>query len=944
MTISPMIRFSALVLAGLGTIILPAAFAQTAAAPRLGPPVKLQADAATDPLGVEAEHPTLRWQLAALAPDDRGVAETAYQILVASSEEEIRNHHGDVWDSAKVAAPGQFSAPYAGRPLSSNTTYYWAARAWDQGDQPSEWSAPAHWTMGLAPADWKAKWIAATPDKPQHRPALESTRPTLDHAATLPIFRDDFTLAKPVKEARVYVCGLGQYELHVNGRTVSDAVLAPAWTDYAKTVPYNSYDVTAMLKPGPNAFGVLLGNGMYNVEGVRGRYTKFVGSFGQPKLILQLEVQFSDGTHTTIVSDRSWKSHPSPITFSSTYGGEDYDARLEQAGWDQPNFEGDGWESALEVQGPGGVLASDQTTPIRVLHIFPGLRLRQPKPGVLVFDLLQNVAGFPLLGVQGPAGARVTITAGELVSETGYVTQKSANASIDNPNQFSYTLKGKGPERWRPRFSYYGFRYLQVEKVTDNSADVAQTPFLERVDGLFVHAAAPVTGKFSSSDPQLGHIHDLIDKAILSNMMSVLTDCPHREKLGWLEQTHLNAGSIMYNYDVQRLYEKMAHDMQDSQLPDGLVPEIAPEYVAFVDTKGANTAFRDSPEWGSASILSPWAAYQFYGDRSILERSYLVMQRYAAYLRGKAKAHMLSFGLGDWYDIGPKPPGVSQLTGQGLTATATYYQDLTALVRIAEILGKQDDARAYAREAEEVKAAFNAALFHPGTNQYDRGSQTANAMPLVLGLVPEGHRDAVLANLVHDIQSRQNHVTAGDVGFHYVVRALTDAGRSDVLYDMLSRNDSPSYGYQLSRRATTLTEAWDTNPNSSQNHFMLGHAEEWFYRGLAGIRVDMSKTAPEQIVIAPAFVAQLQSASASFDSVLGAVGSAWKRAPGAVDLEVTIPAGTRATIVLPVKTPTQVSLEGASLQDSKLANHVGSSDGQLRCEIGSGHYHFHITE
>jgi hypothetical protein len=546
--------------------------------------------------------------------------------------------------------------------------------------------------------------------------------------------------------------------------------------------------------------------------------------------------------------------------------------------------------------------------------------------------------------VLGPAGARVTVTAGERLTSDGFVTQKSANASPENPNQFSYTLNGKGLEQWRPRFSYYGFRYLQLEGATDDPSAIARTPFLERIDGQFLYADSPVTGRFSTSDTQLNHIHDLINKAILSNMMSVLTDCPHREKLGWLEQTHLNGSSIMYNYDVQRLYEKMAHDMEDSQLPNGLVPEIAPEYVAFVDTKGANTAFRDSPEWGSASILSPWTAYQFYGDRGLLERSYPVMQRYAAYLRGKAKNHILSFGLGDWYDIGPKPPGLSQLTSQGLTATATYYQDLTALTQIATLLGKPDDTRLYAQEAEEVKAAFNAALFHPDTDQYDTGSQTANAMPLVLGLVPEGHRQGVLANLVHDIQGRQNHVTAGDVGFHYVVRALTDAGRSDVLYDMLSRTDSPSYGFQIAKGATTLTEAWDMNPNASQNHFMLGHAEEWLYRGLAGIRIDMSKTVPEQIVIAPAFIGRVLSASASFDSALGTIVSGWKQAAGSVDLDLTIPAGARATVVLPVKALSQVSLEGGPLKDSTLASHAEITDGQVRCEIGSGHYHFHIAE
>ncbi len=382
-------------------------------------------------------------------------------------------------------------------------------------------------------------------------------------------------------------------------------------------------------------------------------------------------------------------------------------------------------------------------------------------------------------------------------------------------------------------------------------------------------------------------------------MVSVLTDCPHREKLGWLEQTHLAASSIMYNYDVARLYNKISDDMMDSQLADGMVPSIAPEYVAFLDKNGNTNDFRNSPEWGSAVILSPWAAYQFYGDIENLRLHYLSMQRYAAYLKSRAKDHMLNFGLGDWYDIGPGDPGRSKLTSQGLTATATYFQDLTDLSEIASLLGKPEDAAAYSAEASDIKTSFNAHLFHPDTNEYDHGSQTANAMPLVLGLVPEGHRQAVLNNLIADIRKRTNHVSAGDIGFHYVVRALTDGGRSDVLYDMLSRTDSPSYGYQLARGATSLTEAWDANPDYSQDHFMLGHAEEWFYRGLAGINFDLNRPADQRILIEPTPVGDVKTASASYESILGKVSSNWSRTGNILHMAVIIPPGTTATVLFP---------------------------------------------
>jgi hypothetical protein len=378
----------------------------------------------------------------------------------------------------------------------------------------------------------------------------------------------------------------------------------------------------------------------------------------------------------------------------------------------------------------------------------------------------------------------------------------------------------------------------------------------------------------------------------------------------------------------------MSDDMEDAQLADGMVPDIAPEYTVF------EGGFRDSPEWGSAVILSPWIAYQFYGNLAPLRAHYGSMQRYAAYLSSRSRDHMLTYGLGDWYDIGPGAPGESQLTAKGLTATAIYYQDLTTLGRIADLLGKTDDAVRYREQAAAVKAAFNAHLFHPETNEYDTGSQTANAMPLVVGLVPEAHRAAVLANLVADIRRHKNHVTAGDVGFHYVVRALTDNQRSDVLYDMLMRTDKPSYGDQLAHGATTLTEAWDSDPNSSQNHFMLGHAEEWFYRGLAGIHVDMSRKAPEQIRIEPAVAGHIAHVEARYRSVLGEVVSNWTRQGKVFSLMVRIPVGIHATVVLPPEYRQDMLVNGQNPASAPGVSDLKASPGTVRCIVSGGEYRF----
>jgi hypothetical protein len=903
-------------------------------------------DSWSGPIGLESKKPRFSWTLKPADAHARNLSQSAYRILVASSTGLLAADKPDIWDSGRIASTGFLHVEYAGAALHSHTTYFWKLRVWDQSGIQSAWTKPQSWTTGLLDtSDWSAKWIAASPDSPLPAQTRESDEPKLKPAKPMPIFRRDIDVAKPIKQALVFVTGLGQYELTINGTNVTDTVLNPGWTDYRKTVLYQTYDVTPLLRRGGNTLGVMLGGGMYDIPAVADRYAKFIGSFGQPKLILQMHLLFADGTTATIVSDKSWKTTSGPIVFSSTYGGEDYDARKEPTGWKTPGFDdsASNWKPAIEVAAPDGQdsaaasgLSGNIIPPIRVVKTLRPVKITEPRRGVKVYDFGQNLSGWPAISVRGNRGDTVKLIPGELLDAKGFVSQESAHAFPDAPVLFTYTLKGgNSAEAWHPRFSYYGFRYLQVETRPTNPS---QPPTLLSIADDVVHDDVQQTGTFTSSTPLFNRIHSLIDNAILSNLVSVLTDCPTREKLGWLEQTHLMGNSIMENYDVDRLYRKMANDMGDAQLADGLVPSIAPEFVAFVDREGRSTPFRDSPEWGSAIILSPWAAYQSYGDRGLLANHYEEMSKYAEYLRGKSDGHILSFGLGDWYDLGPGDPGESQLTGKGLTATAIYYQDLLALTEIANILGEPQDAAAYSRQAAAVKEAFNRRFFHPETSQYDRGSQTANAMPLVLGLVPDDRRADVLRNLIADIRNHSNHVTAGDIGFHYVVRALTDAGRSDVLFDMLSRTDSPSYGYQLAKGATTLTEAWDANPKSSQDHFMLGHAEEWFYRGLAGIDLDMARPAPRQIVIRPALLRQARGASATIESALGTIHADWTYGDS-WSLDVEIPPGASATVYLPGAAD-NIDERSKPIRRKDFAQSIEEHNGETGIVLGSGNYRF----
>jgi hypothetical protein len=514
----------------------------------------------------------------------------------------------------------------------------------------------------------------------------------------MPVFRRALRLQKPVARAVIDISGLGQYELSINGRKVSDAVLTPGWTNYRKTVYYNTYDVTAALKGGENVIGVVLGNGFFNVPRIPNRYTKYTGSFGQPKLIARLRVTYRDGGNAEFVTDASWKWHPGPVVISHAYGGEDYDARLEEPGWNRPGFDDREWTSAVEISGPGGRLVAQSNPEIRVMEVFRPVKTTEPRPGVKVYDFGQNFSGWPGITVRGRAGATLKMVPGELLDADGLVSQRSSGG----PQWFSYTLKGAGEETWSPRFSYYGFRYLQVEGAGDGANLIA-------AEGRFVHAAAPRIGEFSCSKELFNGIHKLIDAAVRSNMQHVLTDCPHREKLGWLEQTHLLGSAVMYNYGVGSLYRKISDDMAEAQTAEGLVPDIAPEYTVF------KNGFRDSPEWGSAVVLAPWLAYKHYGDREILAAHYDSMKRYVEYLRGKSVDGIIGYGLGDWYDIGPKQPGVAQLTSLGVTATAIYYADLVALIEIARVNGKTADEEAFARQAEATRTVFNARLFNRST-------------------------------------------------------------------------------------------------------------------------------------------------------------------------------------------------------------------------------------
>jgi alpha-L-rhamnosidase len=877
-------------------------------------PIALRCDGMVDPLGVDSSPPRLSWQLQ--GDGERGRRQSAWQVLVSMSRAVLDGDRGDVWDSGRVESAQQLHLPYGGRGLRSSEQVFWKVRVWDGEGGASGWSAPATWTMGvLEPGEWKGRWITAA-----------GALGTIRHANGTLLLRRPFDVRPGLRRALASVCGLGHYEMTVNGARVGDGLLTPGWTAYDKACLYDTYDLTASLRVGANAVGLMLGSGLYSVQ--EGRYHKFVSPFRPLTALAQLRLEYDSGTVDFVGTDGQWRVAAGPIVFSNVYGGEDYDARLDPAGWDQPGFDDSAWSAAAVTDAPGPVLrgASQGSPSFRTYETFAPVAVRSLRPGVSVYDFGQNVSMMPRLRVRGAAGGRVRMIPAELLRGDGSVDRTSAGGG---DAWWSYTLAGRaGGEHWFPRFFYHGSRYLQVER---SAPPGAPFPEVERLESVVVHSDSPPAGEFACSSELFNRIRGLIHWAQRSNLAHVITDCPHRERLGWLEQYHLNGPALRYETDLTRLFAKTFVDMADAQQPSGLVPDIAPEYVVF------DGGFRDSPEWGSAIVLAAWQHYVWTGDETPLRRNYEAMKRYVGYLASRAKDEIVDYGLGDWYDLGPGPPGESQLTPIALTATAIAFEDNQTLSRIARRLGHDEDAARYAESAVRIESAFNRRFLDASRSIYATGSQTAQAMPLVL--VPEEHRARVLEALVRDVRGHRG-ATAGDVGYRYVLRALADGARSDVIFDMNNQSERPGYGYQLARGATSLTEAWDANPRSSQNHFMLGQIIEWFYGDLAGLAPDPDFPGFKRVRIRPQPVAGITWALAAHASPRGRVAVEWRRDKGVFLLEIELPPNTSAEVWMPAADVASVR-EGGRPVDRAAGIRVLRQDGdRVVFAVDSGRYAF----
>lgn len=754
----------------------------------------------------------------------------------------------------------------------------------------------------------------------------------------LPMFRHAFTVGKPLRRAIVHVCGLGHHELFLNGRKVGDQFLDPAWTVFEKTLFYTTHDITAQLKPGANALGVMLGKGFYNTAG--DRRVHGVNANRPLKLILQAHLFYADGTEQVITSDGNWRTLPGPITHSAILGGEDYDARALPPGWATAEFEAATWQPATETDGPGGQLVAAYAPPLKEHEVFKPVLVDEPEPGIFVYDFGQNASAIPRLRVRGAAGQKVKLTPAE--QRHGMSPRRNDGrglvnpAGVGRPNYWQYTLRGGPSESWQPQFNYSGFQYVQVEGAVPKGRPNPQgLPVVEELVSVHVRNAARTVGRFECSEPLFNAIDRNIDWAVRANLSHVLTDCPHREKLGWLEVAYLMGPSIAGRYDVAGFYSKIAQDCTDSQRADGLVPTVAPAYPSF------NGGFAYTPEWGAAAVIVPWQVHRWYGDRAVLAAHYDTLRGFVDYMRDTSTNLVPRAGLGDWYDYGGETKGPSQFTPVELSAMATFYRCARVVADTAELLGKAGDQQCYTELAGQIREAFNARYFDGAGEYQNFGSpQTANSMALALGLVPPGREQAVLDCIIADVRKRGNQQTAGDIGFVYLLETLARHGRHDVIYDMTLRTNMGSYGFIVNNGWTAMPEAWDANTGVSMNHCMLGHIQQWFLGSLAGIRPEPVSPGFKRFVIAPEPVGDVTWARGEYESIRGRITLSWRIADGRFRLNVTVPPNTSAVVHVPAPGVAGVRESGRAATHAAGVRFLRFENGRAVFEVGGGRYEF----
>ncbi len=872
-----------------------------------------------NPLGIDAMVPRLSWQIES---NRRGARQTAYQVCAAAEP-----GAQPVWDTGKVMSDQSVHLSYAGPALSSGQRVYWQVRVWDEEDAASEWSAPAFWEMGLLnSADWSAQWI--TPDWDE-----DTTQ-----SQPQPVLRRAFNLTGAVKSARAYVTSLGLYELHLNGARVGDGLLTPGWTSYDTRLQYQTYDVTALLQPGENAIGAMLGDGWYRgFMGFSGNRNTYGDRLA---LLLQLVVTYTDGSTAVITSDGAWQAAIGPVQMSDIYNGEIYDARAETPGWDAAGYDAAAWrgvrildqdKSMLIAQSGPAIIRNEEIKPRAIIHT---------PAGETVVDFGQNMVGWVRLTVSGPAGTIVTLTHAEVLDQQGnfYITNLRLAKQLAQ-----YTLKGNGVETWEPRFTFMGFQFVKVEGFPGELT-------LDTLTGIVVHSDIPSTGSFECSNPMINQLQHNIVWGQKGNFVDVPTDCPQRdERLGWTGDAQVFIRTACFNRDVAGFFTKWLRDLAAEQNDQGSVPMVIPDPMGRPKkSPGAGFPSGGSSAWADAAVICPWTIYLCYGDKGILAQQYESMKGWVGYMRREAGDTYLwttGFHFGDWLDFrGRGEMNAAPITDKALIASAFFAYSTSLLQQAAVVLGKTEDAAEYADLLAKIKTAFTRE-FVSANGRVASNSQSSYVLALHFDLLPEELRPSAAGRLADSVREFGYHLTTGFVGTPYLCHVLSRFGHTDLAYELLNQESYPSWLYPVKKGATTIWERWDgIKPDgsfqdagmNSFNHYSYGAIGDWMYRAIAGIDTALDGVGYKHILIQPQPGGGLSHASAALKTVYGEVSSAWQLTDADLRLQVTIPPNTHATARIPATDAAQVTESGSPVTGQIV-------DGALVVEIGAGEYSFVTT-
>ncbi|MBB1283761.1 family 78 glycoside hydrolase catalytic domain [Flavisolibacter sp. BT320] len=889
-------------------------------------PARLFCEYRENPLGLAEEKPRFTWTLASA---ERNQQQAAYEIQVSDNLSQLLQGKGDVWQSGKVPSSQNILIDYEGEPLRSFTRYFWRVKVYNGTGEASAWSKPAWFeTAMLKKEDWKAAWIGDGSKQFAKDEDFYGDDPA-------PLFRKTFPVRRKLASARLYVSGLGYFEGFLNGKKIGDHVLDPGWTTYGKQVLYVTHDITPLLKRGTNTVGFMLGNGWYNPLPLRlfGRFNlREVQQTGRPCVKAQLHLRYTDGTEDWIVTDESWQTAPGPVIRNNVYLGEHYDARKEFPGWTTTaNLQA--WKGAVIVDGPSGNLAPQRQPPIRVKDIIKPKAITEVGKDSFIVDLGENFAGVGRIRVKGPAGTRVALRYGEDIHADGrlnYLTTTAGQikeiwklsggrgAPKTTWQEDVYYLKGDGLEEWSPRFTFHGFRYIEISGWPGK-------PTVNDIEGLRMHSDLQPAGEFSCSNDMFNQTQEVIQRTFLSNVFSVQSDCPAREKMGYGADIVVTAEAFLYNYDMANFYRKTVIDFANEQRPEGGITELAP-YTGIADRGYGD----DSGPLGW-QLVFPFVQkklYEFYGDKRILSQYYPAFQKQLEFLKEKEVAGLFHWDISDHEALDPRP--------EAFTASAFYYHHVKLGAEIATILGNCDDSAIYTNWANRIKNAVVRKYHVPNTGRFDNATQAAQLFALWYGLAPE--EEKTMAFLEGEIQRHNGHLSTGIFATKFLFDVAREKDQNELAYAIANKRDFPGWGHMLENGATTLWESWEKPDTvTSMNHPMFGSVSEWFYRSLLGINAAAPGFA--KITIKPQPVADLSWAKGTYHSIQGPIVSEWKKEGGQFFLSVTIPANTTADVWIPAKEGQKIRESNKSLEEQGLAVFRYEKEYAV-LSVPSGTYHF----